>query len=112
MDDLSIHETVRGDVSVVTISGRVDSLTAVPLESSLTKVAKEHKKIVLNMKNVEYLSSAGVRVIMKVLQATQKSGGGVRLASVSKTVHEVLENVGVTQFVKTFASPDEAVASF
>lgn len=94
------------------ISGRVDSLTAVTLESELTKVMKEHKKIVLDMKSVDYVSSAGVRTIMKVLQSTQKSGGGVKLASLSKTVSEVLENVGMTQIVKTFSSVDEAVASF
>lgn len=112
MDNFSVQKTVSGDVAVVAISGRVDSLTAVTLESELTKVMKEHKKIVLDMKSVEYVSSAGVRTIMKVLQSTQKSGGGVKLASVSKTVSEVLENVGMTQIVKVFSSADEAVASF
>lgn len=112
MDNFSVNQTISGDVAVVAISGRVDSLTAVTLESELTKVMKEHKKIVLDMKSVEYVSSAGVRTIMKVLQSTQKSGGGVKLASLSKTVSEVLENVGMTQIVKVFSSADEAVASF
>jgi anti-sigma B factor antagonist len=112
MDNFSVNQSVRGDVAVVSISGRVDSLSTITLESELTKVMKEHKKIVLDMKSVEYVSSAGVRVIMKILQSTQRSGGGVKLASLSKTVSEVLENVGVTQFVKTFSSVDEAVASF
>ena len=53
----------------------------------------------LNLKIMAYLSSAGVRTIVKV-------------ASLSKTVNEVLENVGVAQLVKTFSSVDEAVASF
>jgi len=112
MDSFSVSQSASGDVAVVVISGRVDSLSAVTLESELTKVMKNHKKIVLDMKNVEYVSSAGVRTIMKVLQSTQKSGGGLKLASLSNTVKEVLENVGMTQFVKTFSSVDEAVASF
>jgi anti-sigma B factor antagonist len=112
MDNFSVNQSVRGDVAVVSISGRVDSLSTITLESELTKVTKEHKKIVLDMKSVEYVSSAGVRTIMKVLQSTQKSGGGVKLASLSNTVSEVLENVGVTQFVNVFSSVDEAVASF
>ncbi|HCR72159.1 MAG TPA: hypothetical protein DIW23_11995 [Anaerolineae bacterium] len=112
MDNFSVNQAVSGDVVVVTISGRVDSLTSVTLESELSKVMKEHKKIVLDMKSVEYLSSAGVRAIMKVLQSTQKSGGGVKLASLNTTVKEVLENVGVTQFVKTYSLVDEAVTSF
>lgn len=112
MDNFSVNQSVTGDVAVMGIAGRVDSLSSVTLEAELLKVIKAHKKIVLDMKNVEYLSSAGVRVIMKVLQSTQKSGGGVKLASLSKTVNEVLENVGVTQFVNVFSSVDEAVASF
>ncbi|MBL8098902.1 MAG: STAS domain-containing protein [Anaerolineales bacterium] len=112
MDSFSVSQSVSGDVAVMTIAGRVDSLTAVTLESELTKVMKEYKKIVLDMKSVEYVSSAGVRTIMKVLQSTQKSGGGLKLASLSNTVNEVLDNVGMTQFVKTFSSVDEAVASF
>ncbi|MBL8091330.1 MAG: STAS domain-containing protein [Anaerolineales bacterium] len=112
MDSFSVSQSASGGVAVVVISGRVDSLSAVTLESELTKVMKNHKKIVLDMKNVEYVSSAGVRTIMKVLQSTQKSGGGLKLASLSNTVKEVLENVGMTQFVKTFSSIDEAVASF
>lgn len=112
MDNFSVNQSVTGDVAVMGIAGRVDSLSSVTLEAELLKVIKAHKKIVLDMKNVEYLSSAGVRVIMKVLQSTQKSGGGVKLASLSKTVNEVLENVGVTQFVNVFPSVDEAVTSF
>ena len=111
MDNFSVHQSVNGDVSVLAISGRVDSLTSVTLESELMKILKKHKKIVLDMQSVQYLSSAGVRVILKVMQNTKKSGG-LKLASVPKTVHEVLENVGVTQFVKTFSSVAEAVANF
>ena len=112
MADFSVTHESKGDVTVVTINGRVDSVTAARLDTELGDVLRESKKIVLDMKSVEYLSSAGVRAIMKVAQSTQKSGGGVKLASLSSNVNEVLENVGLTQFVKTFAAVDEAVASF
>jgi anti-anti-sigma regulatory factor len=49
---------------------------------------------------------------VKVLQSTQKTGGGVRLANLPDNVIDVLETVGMTQMVETYPTVDEAVAGF
>jgi len=112
MDDFSIKSERNGNVTIVTISGRVDSVTAAALDSELAKIVREDKKIILNLKNMAYLSSAGVRAIIKALQSAQKSGGGVKLASVPEQVMEVLQTVGMMQMLQAYPSVDEAVASF
>ena len=112
MDDFSIKSERNGNVTIVTISGRVDSVTAASLDSELAKIVREDKKIILNLKNMAYLSSAGVRAIIKALQSAQKSGGGVKLASVPEHVMEVLQTVGMMQMLQSYPSVDEAVASF
>jgi len=112
MDDFSIKSERNGNVTIVTISGRVDSVTAASLDSELAKIVREDKKIILNLKNMAYLSSAGVRAIIKALQSAQKSGGGVKLASVPEQVMEVLQTVGMMQMLQAYPSVDEAVASF
>ena len=112
MDNFSIQHKDNGNVTVVTISGRVDSVTAATMDMELGKIVQEHKKIVLDLKNMVYLSSAGVRAIIEASQSAQKSGGGIKLARIPDTVMEVLENVGMMEVLKSYPSVDMAVASF
>jgi anti-sigma B factor antagonist len=112
MDDFSIQHTRNGNVTVVTISGRVDSVTAATLDDELLKIVDENKKLVLDLKHVVYLSSAGVRAIIRAAQSAQRSEGGVKLARIPDMVTEVLENVGLMQVLKSYPSVDLAVASF
>lgn len=112
MDELSVKSESSGDVMVVTVSGRVDSVTAGTLDSQLARIAREHNKIVLDLSNVSYLSSAGVRAIVRMLQSAQKSGGGVKLAHLPGNVVEVLQTVGMMGMLQVYPSVDAAVGSF
>jgi len=112
MDNFSITSELNGDVTIVTVTGRVDSVTAATMDADLTKIVHDHKKIVIDTKNVDYISSAGIRAIVKVLQSAKKAGGGVKLANTPANVVEVLETVGMLQMLETFPTVDEAVASF
>ena len=112
MDKFSVHSDMSGNVAVVTASGRFDSETAPSLDVELSKVVSEKNKIVLDLKGVDYLSSAGLRAIVKALQAVRKSGGGVKLACASEPVETILRTVGMMEMLKMFPSVEAAVASF
>ena len=100
-------------VSVMGVSGRVDSATAPDLENALKKLVETEKtQIVLDLKNVEYMSSAGLRAMVSTLKAVKRVNGDLRLASPSPRVEEVLRLAGLTSIFSIFASRDEAVASF
>jgi anti-anti-sigma factor len=108
MDKFSIRSDMRDSVAVVTASGRIDSESAPSLDAELTKVAAAKNKIVLDLKDVEYLSSAGLRAIVKAAQAAQKSGGELRLAAVSDAVEVVMRTVGMLQMFKLYTTSGEA----
>ncbi|NUQ84794.1 MAG: STAS domain-containing protein [Anaerolineales bacterium] len=112
MDELSVKSEIRRNAAVVTISGRVDSVSAAALDEQLSKIAHENNRLALDLSDVTYLSSAGVRAIVKTLQSAEKSGGGVVLANVSDAVRRVLETVGMMQMLRVFPSVEEAVGSF
>lgn len=112
MSDLSVNSTRTGEVTVVAIAGRVDSVTAAALDAELDKAVRENSKLVLDLRQVEYLSSAGVRSIIRVSQSAKKSGGGVKLAAIPAQVLEVLENVGVTHMMQSYPSVEGAVTGF
>lgn len=112
MDDFSVKSERKGNVTVVTISGRVDSVTAAAMDAELANIMRDNNKMVLDLKDVSYLSSAGVRAIVRVLHGAKKSGGGVKLADVPEHVVQVLQTVGMMEVLQAYPSVDEAVASF
>ena len=109
---LSIETESIQSVSVVNVNGRVDSDTAPELDDTLTKLLQDNDKIVLNLAGVEYVSSAGLRAIVKAYQNAKRSGGNVDLASASKSVEGILLTVGMMQMFKMFATSEEAAAGF
>ncbi|MCD4685429.1 MAG: STAS domain-containing protein [Anaerolineae bacterium] len=102
-----------GNVRVFEITGRVDSLTAVPLGEQLQRALKRDiTQIVLDLGGVAYLTSAGIREIISAQQAAQSAGGDLRLAGPSDPVMDVLHMTGLDDELGIFASRNEAVHSF
>lgn len=113
MSTLSIDTDVRQPVSVMKVNGRVDSETAPEFEKALLKLIEENKsKIVLNLQGVEFLSSAGLRAMVKALKAAQTGGGDVRLVSVSESIKGILLTVGMNQMFKMYSTNEEATIGF
>jgi len=100
-------------VSIMSVSGRVDSATAPDLETELKKLVESDKtQIVLDLKDVEYMSSAGLRAMVSTLKAVKRVNGDLRLAAPSPRVEEVLRLAGLTSIFSIHPNRDEAVASF
>jgi anti-sigma B factor antagonist len=100
-------------VSVVKVSGRVDSSTAPELEKSLQGLMdSDRNQIVLDLQDTDYMSSAGLRVLVAVHKASKKNGGGLCLAQPSVRVKEVLDLAGLTPVFDVHADVVEAVGSF
>ena len=113
MSTLSIETDNSQSVSVMKVMGRVDSETAPELDTALSKLLNENKnKIVLNLQGVDFLSSAGLRAMVKALKGAQKSGGDVRLAAVSQPIEVILRTVGMMQMFKMYSTNEEAAAGF
>lgn len=109
--DISVQEIKR--VSVMTVKGRVDSATAPTLEDELKKLVDGDKtQIVLDLKDVEYMSSAGLRAMVSTLKAVKRINGDLRLCSPSPRVAEVLRLAGLTSIFNIYSSQTEAVGSF
>ena len=113
MSDLIITTDDTKDVAVMTVNGRVDSETAPELDTALMKlITADCNKVILNLHGVEYLSSAGLRAMVKALKSAQGFGGDVRLASVSQPIEIILRTVGMMQMFKMFSTSEEAQAGF
>ena len=101
-------------VDIVDVSGRVDSATAPRLEAALRDITGHDRyHIVVDLGGVEYLSSAGLRVLVSALkQARRWNRGDVRLARVPVRVRDVLQLAGLDVLFRTYEDPVDAVGSF
>jgi len=113
MSTLSFETDNTQNVSIMKVNGRVDSDTAPELDTALSKLLMDNRnKIVLNLQGVDFLSSAGLRAMVKALKEAQNSGGDVRLASVSEPIEVILRTVGMLQMFKIYSTSEEAAAGF
>ncbi len=99
---------------LITLSGRVDSMTAPQFTQAMDRlINKGVYKFVIDMRELEYMSSAGFRALLAAQRSCKRyNRGEVVLASVPNRIEEALELAGFTELFKSFPQPLEAVGSF
>lgn len=113
MSNLLMDTDSTQSVSVMKAKGRIDSETAPEFEHALLQLLNDNRnKIVLNLQAVEFLSSAGLRAMVKALKSAQDDGGDVRLVSVPEPIEGILLTVGMNQMFKMFPTTEEALVGF
>ena len=84
----------RGTEGELLIEGRLDSNTAPEAENVFLNISERFDRVILNFSGLSYISSAGLRLLLKLQQTMRKKNGEVILTHVNKMVMEVLEMTG------------------
>ena len=79
--------------TVIEIVGRLDTITAPALDKTINEDVEDTKNLVLDLKGTEYISSAGLRVLLSAQKKMQKVGS-MKVINVRNTVMEVFEMTG------------------
>jgi anti-sigma B factor antagonist len=110
---MEIVDKKAGEVISLCLIGRLDAYAATDVEkkiSALTEGMSVH--LVVCMDKLEYISSSGLRVLLKGLKKARKQQGDIRLAGLQSYVKEVFDVAGFTQLFKIFEKEEEAVNSY
>ena len=100
MRSFDVEVRTEDDVSVVSVAGTVDAVTAPRLAEALqAEVAAGRPRLVVDLSGVDYVSSAGLRVILAGVKAARSGGGGLAVAAVRAPVRQVFELAGLTIIV-------------
>ncbi|HEX7394317.1 MAG TPA: STAS domain-containing protein [Anaerolineaceae bacterium] len=96
------------------IKGRIDSATAPQLEKTIQALTNKSRfRIILDLKELEFMSSAGLRVLMITQKACRRyNRGELVLVEVPDVIKSALELSGFTQLFKFFDDPLSAVGNF
>ena len=101
------------DVLVVDMSGRLDNATSGDAGDRLVAIVQgEHRQILLNLERVDYVSSAGLRIILRGAKLLQVKRGEMRICGAKDDVREVLVTSGFNSLVKVHATEKEAFSAF
>ena len=95
---MNINKENQNGTLTVTITGRVDTTTAPVLEQELKESFDECTSLVLDFAGVEYISSAGLRVLLSAQKVMGKKGG-MKLIHVSEDVMEIFEVTGFSDIL-------------
>lgn len=90
----------RGTEGELLLCGRLDSFSAPEAEDLFNQMAERFDRLVLNMEELEYVSSAGLRIIKNLHMAMRRKAGELVLRRVGKMVMEVFEMTGFAGLLK------------
>ena len=95
---MTINKEFQDNVLTIALEGRLDTLTAPDLDSELKASMEDADSLVLDMKALDYISSAGLRVLLSA-QKVMSRKGGMKLINVNETVMEVFEVTGFSELL-------------
>jgi anti-sigma B factor antagonist len=113
MSDFKIGLRESQSINVVDIKGYLDAHTAPDLESALQKLIDLQKfKIVVNCRELSYISSAGLGVFMAFIEEVRKNSGDIKLSNMSPKVYNVFDLLGFPLLYEITKDEEDAIRKF
>jgi anti-sigma B factor antagonist len=113
MDQFSINRVDKQECSVLYLNGFLDAHTAPDLENALQSLIDEEKfNVVVNFKDLNYISSAGLGVFMGYIEDIRNNGGDIKMSSMSPKIYRVFDLLGFPTLYNIVDEESEAMALF
>ena len=107
---MDITKRESGSVKILDLNGSLDTDTAPDAESYLNSLIQEGAdKILLNLENLDYISSAGLRVFLATAKQLKSSGGELRLSNLNETVQEIFDMSGFSTILSVRDQESQAL---
>jgi anti-sigma B factor antagonist len=109
--DIAIKDA--DDVKVLAFEGNLDTSTAPEAESTINGLLDEGAaKILINFENLNYISSAGLRVLLATAKKIKAASGGFKICGLNETVQEVFDVSGFSTILSVAANEEAALSGF
>jgi anti-sigma B factor antagonist len=116
MPDIQVDVKYSGgsnEIAIISARGFIDTTTAPDLEKKLEEqLALNKYKIIVNLENIDYVSSAGWGVFVSEIREIRENNGDLVLVNMSSDVYDVYELMEFSSILKSFDNLEDAVASF
>lgn len=96
---MTVEKITNGDSLTLKVEGRVDTTNAKEFEVNITNSLDGVKELIMDFESLEYISSAGLRVILMVIK-TMKKQGSMSVINANEMVKEIFEVTGFSDLVE------------
>ena len=95
---------IKSDISskniVISLIGRLDTITSPQLEEEINSFSLENiETVIRDLKELEYISSAGLRVVLMIHKKMNKLGGQLKLINVNDMILNIFDMTGMSEFL-------------
>jgi len=110
---MKIKIRIENEVHILEFEGSLDAQTWKTAQAEFDNLIDQgQKKILVNFKNLPYISSLGLRVLLDISKKLKAVNGELRVCDLSSVVKEVFETSGFNSILNVFQSESEALESF
>lgn len=103
----------KNNIKILYLKGELNTNTSSEAETRMNHmIMGGNKKIIVNLKDLSYISSAGLRIFLIANKLTTKKDGALRICCLNETVKEVFEISGFHMIFELFNTEEEALANF
>ena len=111
--NLKIEKEFNNDICIISLKGSLNAYSAPSFEEELKNCISSVTKIIINLKELEYISSIGLGVIIGYLEETREKGGDIRIyLTDNPVIKEIFDITGFPKIMKFYESLDDAIQSF
>lgn len=96
---MNINKEVKDDVIVIKLDGRLDKLSSPVLDEELKPVIAENKNITFDLEKLDYISSAGLRVLLSTKKTLKENGKDISVINIGTDVMNILTVSGFVQLL-------------
>ncbi len=109
---MKIAEEKKGKITVFSLEGRLDTNTSTDVEKKIFEtIALGNKDLVIDFGKLDYISSSGIRVLIRCHKELEKQNGHLFLANIPKPIENILYITGFLPYFKVFERQAQAVAA-
>ena len=111
-DNLKINLVNKQDIICFYLSGQLDAHSAPLLEQEIEKILNTNNKLVFNLSNLDYISSAGLGVFMSFIQDIRENNGDIKFAELNERVKNVMALLGFNHIYDITNTEQEAIEKY
>ena len=105
-----IETTEIADKTLIGLAGRIDSTNSGQIEAAiLDRVRQGATRVVLDFSRLDYISSAGLRVVLILAKKLKQTGGRLAVCALKPNIHSIFEVSGFLPLLKVCATSEEAL---
>ncbi len=111
--ELEILKEKKDGITIMNIKGAINAHTVNEFEKALEQCLENREfKLLINCKELDYISSAGLGALMGVIETVKTNGGDIKLCNTSNSVYRVFDILGFTELFQIFNSLEEGLKAF